>query len=324
MTDPETIILLADIHANDVALSAVMHDVRSRYGQRGALCIWFLGDLFGRGPEPAKVWRMLRSYHPEVMLLGNHEYGLLGWHQSIHSDVLFDGPFNPNDWHILLIHRQHLCDLGLLILDASGKPIGGEVFDRLNDAPTVTTPRSGVYLLHGGANRSVDDGAQLGHAHDLVEHLVWGYVKEPHHMTQTLATLQWLSASPPMHKGWQVTQPEPPHIMIVGHSHRRILAQLSTEGEVLWEEPVKTETPYQYQFSAATPLLLSPGSVGFAREQHDRKASYAVLELLNHNQCKITFHAVNYDRKSVCDTMRIQGYPESIIRQLTLPGEDVF
>lgn len=321
MDFPELVILLADIHANDAALGEVIRDARRRYGHDGTLRLWFLGDLFGRGPEPVRVWRMLTTYGPEVMLLGNHEYGLFGWHQSIPTGGVYDGGFNREDWTILADHRKHLEDLGLLQIGPSGRPTGGAVLEVLGRAPIVATPRAGIYLVHGGADRRLARALEIGSTHELVERLIWGYVKEPRHMLDTLETLRWLHTQPPAHEGWQVTSAEPPAIIIVGHTHRRTLARISETGEVLWERAIKIDTPYQLQFSAEQPVLLSPGSVGFAREERDRDASYAALEILGPETCTVTFHAVPYDRTGVCVEMRARAYPEPIIRLLALPGK---
>ncbi|MEI8305529.1 MAG: metallophosphoesterase [Chloroflexales bacterium] len=321
MDFPELVILLADIHANDAALGEVIRDARRRYGHSGALRLWFLGDLFGRGPEPARVWRMLMTYNPEVMLLGNHEYGLFGWHQNIPVAGGYDGGFNREDWTILAYHRRYLEDLGLLQLGSSGWPTGGDILDVLGRAPIVATPRPGIYLVHGGADRRLAQALELGNVRELVERLVWGYVREPHHVIDTLETLRWLHEQPPAHEGWQVTSVEPPAIIVVGHTHRRTLARLSETGEVLWERSIKLDIPYQIRFSTDQPVLLSPGSVGFAREERDRDASYAALEILGSETCRVTFHTVPYDRIGVCAEMRARAYPEQIVRLLALPGK---
>jgi hypothetical protein len=66
---------------------------------------------------------------------------------------------------------------------------------------------------------------------------------------------------------------------------------------------------------------MSPGSIGFPREDNDRNASYAVLCLEKDVARSVTFHTQNYNRRAVRQRMKTKGYPEAIIRRLRLPGE---
>lgn len=60
--------ILADIHGNIDALTAVLRDVAAQ-GCRAIVC---LGDIVGYGPEPGECVRMIRKY-AGVSLVGNHE-----------------------------------------------------------------------------------------------------------------------------------------------------------------------------------------------------------------------------------------------------------
>jgi predicted phosphodiesterase len=46
------IALLADIHENELALSAVLRDIETRGGVNE---YWILGDLVALGPQPVRV-----------------------------------------------------------------------------------------------------------------------------------------------------------------------------------------------------------------------------------------------------------------------------
>lgn len=66
-------LLLSDIHANTVALEAVLqHAKRQRWEQ-----LIFLGDLIGYYTEPEAATTMLRELSPDIALLGNHDALLL-------------------------------------------------------------------------------------------------------------------------------------------------------------------------------------------------------------------------------------------------------
>jgi len=66
--------ILADIHANLEALTAVLDDIN---GKGGVDEIWCLGDIVGYGPEPGQCIKLLRQYHP-VCVVGNHDLGAIG------------------------------------------------------------------------------------------------------------------------------------------------------------------------------------------------------------------------------------------------------
>lgn len=67
------ICVVADIHANLVALEAVLADAQRRRPDR-YVC---LGDVIGYGPNPVECLHALRELRAEVVQ-GNHEAGLLG------------------------------------------------------------------------------------------------------------------------------------------------------------------------------------------------------------------------------------------------------
>ena len=65
--------ILSDIHANEIALSAVLNDAR-RNGAKKIIC---LGDVVGYGPEPAKTVSIIRRA-AAVTLAGNHDDAVSG------------------------------------------------------------------------------------------------------------------------------------------------------------------------------------------------------------------------------------------------------
>jgi len=67
------IALISDVHANLVALDAVLTDAEAR----GAETIWNLGDTVGYGPDPNGVIARLRT-EGAVSVLGNHDAAVTG------------------------------------------------------------------------------------------------------------------------------------------------------------------------------------------------------------------------------------------------------
>ena len=68
-----TYAILSDIHANEIALSAVLADAR-RHGAGRVIC---LGDVVGYGPEPERAVTIIRRA-AAVTLAGNHDDAVAG------------------------------------------------------------------------------------------------------------------------------------------------------------------------------------------------------------------------------------------------------
>lgn len=67
-----TILVISDIHANLVALDAVL----AAAGQVDA--VWNLGDTVGYGPFPGECIERMIAVSPELTLLGNHDAAAVG------------------------------------------------------------------------------------------------------------------------------------------------------------------------------------------------------------------------------------------------------
>jgi len=66
--------ILADIHANLTAFTAVLEDIGKRGGVEE---LWCLGDVVGYGPDPHECIRLLRQYD-HVCVAGNHDWAAVG------------------------------------------------------------------------------------------------------------------------------------------------------------------------------------------------------------------------------------------------------
>ena len=68
------ILVVSDVHANLIALEAVLRDV----GRDGPIdAVWSLGDSVGYGPQPGECIARLRGFEA-VMVAGNHERAASG------------------------------------------------------------------------------------------------------------------------------------------------------------------------------------------------------------------------------------------------------
>ena len=76
--------IIADIHANLDAFTAVLDHVKR---QGGVDEVWCLGDIVGYGPDPCQCIELLRQYN-HVCVAGNHDWAAIG--------KLATSEFNPD------------------------------------------------------------------------------------------------------------------------------------------------------------------------------------------------------------------------------------
>lgn len=66
--------IVADIHANLEAFTAILDDIEERGGVEE---MWCLGDVVGYGPDPHRCIELLRQYK-HVCVAGNHDWAAIG------------------------------------------------------------------------------------------------------------------------------------------------------------------------------------------------------------------------------------------------------
>ena len=66
--------IIADIHANLAAFTAVLDDIKQRGGVEEVCC---LGDIVGYGPDPHQCIELLCQYN-HVCVAGNHDWAAIG------------------------------------------------------------------------------------------------------------------------------------------------------------------------------------------------------------------------------------------------------
>jgi len=98
------ILILSDIHANLVALEAVLAAANSEWER-----VWFLGDLVGYGPDPNECVERLRALDP-LALSGNHDWAVL--------DKLDMEEFNSEARHAVRWTRRVLTEESRLYLES--------------------------------------------------------------------------------------------------------------------------------------------------------------------------------------------------------------
>ena len=147
--------IISDVHANAIALSAVLEDVR-RCGAKKLLC---LGDVVGYGPEPESTVSTIRA-RAAFTLAGNH-------------DDAVAGRLDPSDFIDLAAdavarHREALSDENLAWLKSLPYIYNGKSF--LCAHGDFTSPKTFEYVSdeHEAAANFAATKAQLmfvGHSH---------------------------------------------------------------------------------------------------------------------------------------------------------------
>ncbi len=66
--------IIADIHANLAAFTAVLDDIKRRGGVEE---VWCLGDVVGYGPDPHQCIDLLQQYD-HICVAGNHDWAAIG------------------------------------------------------------------------------------------------------------------------------------------------------------------------------------------------------------------------------------------------------
>ena len=97
-------LLLSDVHANAVALAAVLRHAEGRRWQQAI----FLGDAVGYYPQPEEVVRELQNLPLGAALLGNHDALLLepNGHGSAYSNTHSSARSNARSVVVEILERQ--------------------------------------------------------------------------------------------------------------------------------------------------------------------------------------------------------------------------
>jgi len=103
--------VIADIHSNLEAFSAVLNDVEER---GGASEIWCLGDVVGYGSDPHRCIELLQSY-PNICIAGNHDLAAIGKIDTAYFNQYAAAAAEWTSKNITTEDRQYLEELPLSI-----------------------------------------------------------------------------------------------------------------------------------------------------------------------------------------------------------------
>lgn len=298
--------ILADIHANDLALDAVIQDSRKVLNLRDDQShkYIFLGDIVGRGPLPIQVFTKLDSVDPAIWLAGNHD-------KAIISDQ-FKTKMHSPDREILEIHRKVLNDglrerisgyktkaiLGDMVL-SHGFPLLDE--DRSVEAyekDYISDPKFIEDLW-----QTEYEGSHIwimGHSH---RQTFWQYSQN---------TKQWrirsLRSNDSNSEFGQSLMGDNGHFQLSEELNGRYSIKFRLERSEISESL----------------LIINPGSIGFPRDGKppilSPALSLAKYLIMEEADGFIIFHyvAVSYKNELLLQTWRNSNYPNEIIRRFMI------
>lgn len=149
--------IMADIHANMAALSAVLDDIKRRGGVEQ---VWCLGDIVGYGPDPLQCIEIMRRLS-DVCVAGNHDRAATG--------RLNMAEFNPE--------AAYACRW-------TAEQLKGEDIAFLDSLPEVAA-RQDFTLVHGSPRQPVWEyllsisGARENFSHFSTRFCLFGHTHVP-------------------------------------------------------------------------------------------------------------------------------------------------
>lgn len=304
------IALFSDIHANDVALSAVLDFLNKNHPVDK---IWCMGDIIGYGPEPVKTVEIAMRLF-DFWIAGNHEeywFTLLKREENktldrnksivnlteelrnqggprkeaihtllLHLDVL--RKTSAGDWlQAGLSHRDHHHD-GPQVVEVEG-------FSLIPVHATFSNPTGGYSEPWKSPNSlapslfRVNERLLQYEENGVVMNIVNG-------LADRLRTVQ------------STIKSEKPYLVIFGHTHVPGIYHYKN-GHAQGALPPGYGIPVPI---GNYPMAINPGSLGHPSDT-DPRAAFAILDT---KKCQVTFYRVPYNLKLIEDKLYMLNYPD--------------
>ena len=149
-------LVISDIHANVIALDAVLADAKNQFEK-----VWCLGDIVGYGPYPNQCVERLNEFD-NLAIAGNHDWAVL--------DKLDVDEFNSNARFAVLWTREQLTTSN---------------FDYLKNLPLYLLEENYFTLVHGSPRHPIWEYilypkiAQLNFKHFETPYCLVGHTHSP-------------------------------------------------------------------------------------------------------------------------------------------------
>lgn len=279
-------LIISDIHANLIALEAVLAAAKDEYD-----CLWCLGDVVGYGPRPNECVELMRS-ESDLCLMGNHDWATL---DRPGIDV---NDFNPQARSAVLWTREQMSEANLAYLD------------KMPDVPLNPSSAEMVLLTHGSPRQPVweyvltpsialenfavfeESICLVGHTHKpaiyrwRLHHLYDGPETDDDEITQIVE--EYDPNDPPPEKKYQ---------------------QVATVDYLMPQDgaTIILDT------SEMQRLLINPGSVGQPRD-NDARAAYAIFDV---EKMTLQYRRIPYSIELTQSQMREADLPRRLIDRLS-------
>lgn len=298
--------LLSDIHANLIALEAVLDDIQATCQSVSDQidAYWFLGDIVGYGPQPRQCLQRLDDLldDNEPWLAGNHDLGLL---YCLRSNMGCKADDTPDDLRELIGNMGSADALQIHAWELAGYE-DRAWYQRMVTAPTWSVPLPGVVIAHGTIIEGSDSLANVkGEA---------SYLRDSFQANSAFQNIDH-------YLGADLT-----HLLVVGHTHvPNLMQNLGGNLDNAWQETrspkngssiERSEVIVELTESERRRVVLCPGSIGQPRDG-DARASYVILTL-DKSRLEASFRRVPYDIASVQDMMLNSDYPKFLADRLAL------
>lgn len=155
----EKIAIFSDIHGNLSALNAFFDDAK----KCGATDYWFLGDLFGPGPDVEELWNKLKEINPSVLIRGNWDDFFIN---SLHQNSKVPTNIKTIERYII----NHLKDPDKICQEIEQYPISTEKtindvkiglshnlpYDNQGDSLSIRSSSKNLAELFTGKRKNID------------------------------------------------------------------------------------------------------------------------------------------------------------------------
>jgi hypothetical protein len=296
------IVVFSDVHANDLALKAVLDDLILVKMDRPVDGYWGLGDYIGRGPNPVEALKLIRPLYEEsapadqaAWLLGNHD--LIALDAELQTSIGGESMAGMQPY-VIEICKKHGDTLAQYDRYYKAGSLGflhslsiqpNTPFKAINGRTVADLPDYlGVYLAHGVYYYNEDRTLEW-------EQTWQGY---PYFTLNIRRQFKDLTT----HKA------VPPRLIINAHTHISCL-EVWDEGEIepRWCLDHKKNI-HEFDLTRQR-VAFNPGSIGFPRLESpdkdlnpaDDAPTYAILELEIDEETnlaqwmRVEFRAVPYD-----------------------------
>ncbi len=283
------VLILSDIHANQVALESVLTAAKDQYD-----ALWCLGDVIGYGPNPNECVEIIRS-ESNICVIGNHDWAGLG-RPGIDVDA-----FNPQARQAVLWTRDELTEKNRAYLDElSDQPVRPLENDVL--VLTHASPRQPVWEYIMTPSIAMENFAAFSEQICLVGH------------THKPAIYRWR-----LHKlhsdDSHNDDPQGSESAEQNKKNQETDESIPVRQDVATVDFLRPQlgVSLALETSDTHRLILNPGSVGQPRD-NDARAAYAILDL---EMMTWHYNRVAYPIELTQSQMRAANLPKRLIDRLS-------